>query len=252
MVIIGGGVIGCELACVYACVGTKVTIVEALTRLVPMEDSWVGQMLEREFRKIGIDILVGKKVMSVDVTGQSAKVKLESGEIIDAEKVLVSVGRKASCDKQTIDALKLEMNGSRVKANSKMETNVKGVYAIGDVVGMTYLAHGAFAEADVAAVNAIGGSEEIKDYLNIPRAVYTFPEVASVGKSEEKCKAEGLDVTIGRAFFKANGRSLAHNETAGEIRAVRDKKVGQNNRHYNGWPYGYRACGSSQNVNRYN
>jgi dihydrolipoamide dehydrogenase len=104
-----------------------------------------------------------------------------------------------------------------------METNVSGVYAIGDAVGTTYLAHGAFAEAEVAAENATGGDAKMGDYSLIPRAVYTFPEVASVGKSEGICREEGLDVTVGKAFFRANGRSVGHNETVGEIRVVREK-----------------------------
>jgi dihydrolipoamide dehydrogenase len=104
-----------------------------------------------------------------------------------------------------------------------MQTNVPGVYAIGDVIGTTYLAHGAFAEAEVAADNILGGDSVIGDYSLIPRAVYTFPEIASVGKSEEKCVKEGIEVVVGRSFFRANGRSLAHNETAGEIRVLCEK-----------------------------
>ena len=104
-----------------------------------------------------------------------------------------------------------------------MQTNIPGVYAIGDVVGTTYLAHGAFAEAEVVADNLLGGNSTIGDYSLIPRAVYTFPEIASVGKSEEKCVKEGIDIAVGRGFFRANGRSLAHNETAGEIRVIRGK-----------------------------
>jgi dihydrolipoamide dehydrogenase len=111
--------------------------------------------------------------------------------------------------------------------NDKLETNVSGIYAIGDAVGTTYLAHGAFAEAEVAAVNATGGDEKIVDYSLIPRAVYTFPEVASVGKSEETCKEQGLDISVGRSFFKANGRSAAHNETVGEVRVVTDNSTGK-------------------------
>ena len=223
MVIVGGGVIGCELACVYAAMGTKVTIVEALTRLIPMEDAWVGQLLAREFKNLGIDSLVSQKVTSIDKTDGSAKVNLESGQAIEAEKVLISVGRRAACDKETVEALKLEMAGARIKVNEKLETNVPGIYAIGDAVGTTFLAHGAFAEAEAAAVNATGGNQKMEDYSLIPRAVYTFPEVASVGKSEEKCKAEGIDIAVGRSLFKANGRSVAHNETVGEIRVVREK-----------------------------
>jgi dihydrolipoamide dehydrogenase len=225
MVIVGGGVIGCEMACVYATMGTKVTIVEALSRLIPMEDEWVGRLIEREFKKLGITSLTSQKVTSVDKTGSPAKVVLEGGQTIDAEKVLISVGRRAFIDKETVEALNLQMIGSVIAINKKLETNVPGVYAIGDAVGTTYLAHGAFAEAEVAATNTTGGNEEIDDYSLIPRAVYTFPEIASVGKTEEACASEGLEVSVGRSFFKANGRSNAHNETIGEIRVVRDNST---------------------------
>jgi dihydrolipoamide dehydrogenase len=225
MVIVGGGVIGCEMACVYAAMGAQVTIVEALSRLIPMEDQWVGRLMEREFKKLGIDSHTGRKVTSVDKTAAPAQVVLEDGQTIEAEKVLVSVGRRAVVDKETIEALNLQMNDSAIAVNEKLETNAPGVYAIGDAVGTTYLAHGAFAEAEIAAVNTTGGDERIADYSLIPRAVYTFPEIASVGKSEETCKEQGLDISVGRSFFKANGRSVAHNETVGEIRAVRDNST---------------------------
>ncbi len=225
MVIIGGGVIGCEMACVYAAMGTKVKIVEALSRLIPMEDQWVGRLIEREFKKLGIDSHTGQKVTSVDTTVTPAIVSLESGQTIDAEKVLVSVGRRAVVDEETVQALNLQMKGPAIAVNKKLQTNAPGVYAIGDAVGTTYLAHGAFAEAEVAAVNATGGDEQIADYSLIPRAVYTFPEIASVGKSEENCIEQGIDVSVGRSFFKANGRSVAHNETSGEIRAVRNNST---------------------------
>jgi dihydrolipoamide dehydrogenase len=225
MVIVGGGVIGCEMACVYAAMGTKVTIVEALSRLIPMEDQWVGRLMEREFKKLRIDSLTNQKVASVEKTGESAKASLEEGQTIGAEKVLVSVGRRPVVDEETVEALNLQMDGPAIAVNNKLETNVPGVYAIGDAVGTTYLAHGAFAEAEVAAVNATGGDERIADYSLIPRAVYTFPEIASVGKTEEACNNEGLNVSVGRSFFKANGRSTAHNETVGEIRVVRDNST---------------------------
>ncbi|MBU2457730.1 MAG: dihydrolipoyl dehydrogenase [Planctomycetes bacterium] len=225
MIIIGGGVIGCEMACVYSSVGTKVTIIEALERILPLEDEWVGQLLAREFKKSGIDVIAGKKVTGSEKTGSQVKLSLEDGTAIEAEKVLVCVGRKAFCDSQTVKNLSLQMNGSAIKVNEKMETSVAGVYAIGDAVGTTYLAHGAFFEAEVAAENTMGKEARIGDYSLVPRAVYTFPEVASVGKNESKCKESGIDYTVGRAFFRANGRSIAHNETVGEVRVVRDKKT---------------------------
>jgi len=225
MVIVGGGVIGCEMACVYAAMGTQVTIVEVLSRLIPMEDQWVGRLIEREFKKLGITSLTGRKVISVDKTVSPAKVNLENGQTIDAEKVLISVGRRAFVDKETVESLNLRMNGSVIAVNKKLETNAPGVYAIGDAVGTTYLAHGAFAEAEVAAVNATGGNKEMDDYSLIPRAVYTFPEIASVGRTEDACASAGLDVSVGKSFFKANGRSTAHDETVGEIRVVRDNST---------------------------
>ena len=223
MVIIGGGVIGCELACVYAAVGTKVTIVEALSQLLPSEDEWVGKIMAKELKKLGIESSTSQKVTSVDVANGSAKVTLQSGTVLEAEKVLVAVGRKAVCDKETIDALGLKMNGPAIAVNEKMETSAPGVYAIGDAVGTTYLAHGAFAEAEVAAANATGGNEKMGDYSLIPRAVYTFPEVASIGKNETACAEAGIDTIVGKAMFKNNGRSVAHNENVGEIRVIRNR-----------------------------
>jgi len=222
MVIIGGGVIGCEMACIYAAMGTKVSIVEALSRLLPMEDEWVGRLVEREFKKLGIDSVTGLKVTSVDKTSKSAKVIVENDQTIEAEKVLVSVGRRPTVDKETVEALDLQMNGPAIIVNDKLETNVPGVYAIGDVIDTTFLAHGATTEAEVAAANAVGGNRKMTDYGLIPRVIFTFPEVASVGKSEDTCKDEGLDISVGKGFFKGNGRSVAHNETAGQVRVVRD------------------------------
>ena len=223
MVIIGGGVIGCELACVYACVGTTVTIIEALDSLLPNEDKWVGQLMAKELKKLGITSMTGQKVTAVDAAGGQAKVSLENSQAIDAEKVLVAVGRRAVCDKETVDGLGLKMNGSAIVVNNKMETNVPGVYAIGDAVGTTYLAHGAFAEAEIAAENATGGDEKMYAYNLIPRAVYTFPEVGSVGMNEAKCAEAGIETIVGKANFRSNGRSVAHNESVGEIRVIRKK-----------------------------
>ena len=225
MIIIGGGAVGCEMACVYAAVGSKVTIIEALPNILPFEDEWVGQLVTREFKKLGINVITGKKATACEKSDSKVKLSLEGGQTVEAEKVLVSVGRKAFCDNQTIKTLSLEMNGPAIKVDEKMQTNTAGVYAIGDVVGTTYLAHGAFLEAEVASENATGGQAQIKDYSLVPRVVYTFPEVASVGKNEIKCKQTGIDYTIGRALFKANGRSLTHNEITGEVRAIRDKKT---------------------------
>ncbi|MHC4293312.1 MAG: dihydrolipoyl dehydrogenase [Planctomycetota bacterium] len=225
MVIVGGGFIGCEMACIYAALGCKVTIIEALESLLPAEDQWVGRILAREFKKLGIECLTTQKVTSVEKNNGSAQVILESGQAIEVQKVLVSVGRKATCDEEIIQALQLEMDGTVIKVNNKFETSAAGVYAIGDCIGTTYLAHGATTEADIAAANACGNNETMYDYSLIPRVIFTFPEVASIGKNEKICQAEGIDVSIGKAFFRANGRAVGQSETTGEIRALRDKKT---------------------------
>ncbi len=227
MLIVGGGVIGCEMACAYAAFGTKVTIVEALERLLPMEDSWVSRLLEREFKNQGIEAITARKVMSVDKGTTPAKVSLDNGQIVEAEKVLVAVGRRPATDPRIVQALHLEMNGPAIKVNRKMETSVPGVYAVGDAVGTTNLAHGASAEGEIAAANAAGGNEEMLDYALIPRVVFTFPEVASVGQSEEKCQAQGRDISIGKGFYRGNGRCLAENETNGQFHAVRDNAMNE-------------------------
>lgn len=224
LVIIGGGAIGCEMACVYQTVGCDVTVIEALPTLLPNEDGWVGETMVKEFKKLGITSMTGAKVAGVGTSGERCKVTLENGETIDCEKVLVAVGRKAVCDEETVSNLGLKMDGSKIVVNDKMETSVPGVYSVGDVVGTTYLAHGAYAEADVAAENAMGGNETMGEYCMVPRAVYTFPEVASVGRSEKKCEELGIDIAVGKASFQSNGRSVAHNETVGEIRVIRNKE----------------------------
>lgn len=227
MVIVGGGVIGCEMACAYAAFGTKVTIVEALDRLLPMEDTWVSRLVEREFKTLGIESMTSRKVLGVDKSVSPAKVLLDGGQAIEAEKVLVAVGRRARVDKDVVQTLGLEMNGPAIKVNKKLETSVPGVYALGDIVGTTYLAHGATAEAEIAAANATGGNEEMLDYSMVPRVVFTFPEVASVGKTEEKCQAAGMDITVGKGFFRANGRCHAENNTNGQFHAVRDNAMNE-------------------------
>lgn len=223
MAVIGGGFIGCEIGCLYAALGCSVTIIEALDKILQREDEWVSKLLIREFKKLNINVLTGRKVVSAEKQNGTAKINLEDGQTIEAEKILVAVGRKPYCDKQITGALGLEMNRSAIRVNDKFETNVSGVFAVGDCIGTTFLAHGATTEAEVAAANAAGGNEKMSDYDLIPRAIFTFPEVAGVGKTEQQCKAEGLDIAVGKAFFRADGRSVAQNEPAGEIRAIRSK-----------------------------
>lgn len=225
MVIIGGGVIGCEMASLYAALGTQVTILEGLPHLLPIEDDWVGQLLEREFKKLGITSKTNCKVTGVDIHDDCACVQTEDGQTVEGQKVLVAVGRKVVCDPETIESLNLRLRGPIIAVNEKMQTSAENVYAIGDVIGTTYLAHGAFAEAEVAAANATGGAKTMtqKDYDLIPHAIYSFPEVASIGLNERKCRQRGIEVVIGKAPFRTNGRSVSHNEIVGEVRVLCSK-----------------------------
>ncbi len=225
LAIVGGGVLGCEMACLYSALGSKVTIIEALERLLPMEEDWVSRIIERQFKETGITSITGKRVSRITKTNVPVKIELDDGEKLEAEKVLVSVGRRATCDEETIQGLNLKMNKSAIAVDEKLQSSAEGVYAIGDVTATTFLAHGAFAQANIASINATGGEVKMGDYSLVPRVIYTFPEVASVGKNEKACIEEGLDIAVGRSFFRANGRSLAHNETVGEIRVVREKKT---------------------------
>lgn len=227
MVIIGGGVIGCEMACAYSAVGTKITIIEALDRLLPNQDPWVGKIIEREFKNLGIESLTNKRVIAVNESDGKADVLLESKAVISAQKILVAVGRKPALDKQTISALGLKMKGHAIAVNEKMETGIAGVYAIGDLVGTTYLAHGAFAEAHIAAENATGGNAKMYDYSLVPQAVYTFPQVASVGLNETACEKRGIPISVGKAYLRANGKSLAENESVGQVNVIRDTDMGK-------------------------
>jgi dihydrolipoamide dehydrogenase len=225
LVIIGGGVIGCEMASLYGAVGTKVTILEQKPHLLPIEDDWVGKLLEREFKKLGITSKTGCTVTGVEMGADGATVLSDDGQSFEGQKVLVAVGRKVVCDPETVESLNLKMNGPIIVVNDHLQSSAENVYAIGDVIGTTYLAHGAFAEAEVAAVNATGGAKTMTeaDYDLIPHAIYSFPEVASIGLNERQCAQRGVDVVVGKAPFRSNGRSVSHNEIVGEVRVLCNK-----------------------------
>jgi dihydrolipoamide dehydrogenase len=223
MVIVGGGIIGCEMACAYAAFGTKVTIVELMDSLLPMQDSWVSSRLKRYFKPLDIKVLTGVKVTSVQKTNGLAKVSLEDREPLEAQKVLIAVGRAAACDQETIDNLDLQTEKSVIKVDDNFQTSAENVYALGDVIGTTYLAHGATTEADIASAAICKNKAEKLDYSLIPNVIYTFPEVASVGKTLKQCRQQGLDTSVGKGYFRANGLAVAHNDTDGEARVIVDK-----------------------------
>jgi dihydrolipoamide dehydrogenase len=223
--IIGGGVIGCEFASLLAEFGTKVTIVEMLPHLLPLEDIDTSKTMEREMKKKGVEFFLGEKVSSVSTSSGSTTCNLESGKTITSEKVLVSVGRSFNTDDINLDAIGCELNrNGSIKVNDKMETTVPGVYAIGDVAGVYLLAYTASYEGTVAVANALG-KETRADYAGVPFTIFTDPEVGSTGLTQQKAEELGLELKIGNYSFRALGKSKAEGDIAGGVKIIADAKT---------------------------
>ena len=224
MVVIGGGVIGLELACAYAAFGTKVTVVEAMDHMLPMLDGDLTKVGVKHMKKMGIEFHLESPVQAVEESPVGAKVvcKDKTGETVsfEAEKVLVAIGRKANTASLNLEAGRLDNDRGRIIVNDKVETSVPGVYAIGDcVMGYAQLAHTASAMGEVAAEN-ICGLEAHYDEKTNPTCVYMEPEAASVGLTEERAKAQGLAYKVGKFPLMANGKSLILNGGEGLVKIL--------------------------------
>jgi dihydrolipoamide dehydrogenase len=230
IVIIGGGVIGLEFAQIMHKMGSKVTIVEMMPQILPTEDTEIANTLENILKKDGIEIFTNATVTSIRNTEQQMKAvsfTTKDGEQERiAEKVLLSVGRRPNTDDLGIEKLGLAVDNGRIVVNERMETNIPGIYAIGDVIGGLMLAHVAMEEGKCAVENSLGADCKI-DYQAAPRCVYTSPEVAGVGLTEAEAKKEYGDIKIGRFPFMASGRALILNETAGMVKIIADARYGQ-------------------------
>lgn len=231
MVIIGGGVIGLELACAYAAFGTRLTVVEALDHMLPMLDADITAIGVEHMKKMGIQFAMSCPVQSVEETQTGAIVNCttKSGDKIsfEAEKVLVATGRKANTDFLDLDAGGIKNDRGRIIVNDQMQTNVSGVYAIGDCVfGKAQLAHTAFAMGEVAAETIMGIPAKYDELTNIT-CVYMEPEAASVGLTEELCKERGIDYKVGRFPMSANGKALILNGGEGLVKIIADAKYEQ-------------------------
>lgn len=230
MVVIGGGVIGLELGSVWSRLGAKVTVVEYLDRIFPGMDAEVAKEAQKIFKKQGIDFKLSTKVMSAVTTAKGVDLTLEpaaggASEKISADIVLVAVGRKAYTDSLGLKEAGVELDErGRIKTNGHFETNVKGIYAIGDVIAGPMLAHKAEDEGVILAEILAGQAGHI-DYNLVPGVVYTWPEVASVGKTEEQLKAEGVAYKAGKFPFMANGRARAMGATEGFVKILADAKT---------------------------
>lgn len=228
LVIVGGGIIGVEFACIFAALGVSVTIVEMSGRIVPSEDPQAAKVLAKSLKKKGIAILASTKVTAVEQGDGSQQVRIENQkgqkETLQTEMILLSVGR--SPNTSAFNSLDLAMNGPFVKVDEYMATSLPNVYAAGDLVGNWQLAHVASAEGLVAASNAAGQKEAI-DYHVVPRCVYTSPEIASVGMTEEEAEQKGISYKVVKVDHAGNGKALTLDEQEGFTKLIADTKYGE-------------------------
>lgn len=229
--IIGAGAIGMEFADVYSSFGTKVTVIEALERVLPNEDKDSSELVAKSFRKRGIEVHEGARLESADVRKDGVTLRFKTGKgedrTLDVERVLVAVGRAPIIDDIGLEAAGVETERGAIRIDEKMRTSAPNVYAIGDVARAPLLAHKASHEG-IAAVEFIAGNEHAGvDYNNIPFVTYCHPEVASVGLTEQAAKDRGHDVDVGVFPFSANGRARTAAETEGFVKVVRDRKYGE-------------------------
>jgi dihydrolipoamide dehydrogenase len=226
LVIIGAGAVGVEFADVYASYGARVTLLEALPRILPVEDDEVSAQMAKSFARRGITIKTGVKVSGVKVSGSAVTVETDAGGVT-ADQVLVAVGRAAKVTGLGLERLGIALDRGFVKVSSAMETSVPAIYAIGDMAGPPLLAHKASAEGVVAAEAIAGQRPRPIDYSNVPSCTYARPQVASIGMTEAAARGNGRDVTIGRFPFTASGKAVALGDTDGFVKVVADKATGE-------------------------
>ena len=222
MVIIGGGVIGIEFACALAAFGCKVTIVEALNTLAPTLDREISAMMANQLKAQGVELMLEHKVVSITDGESEAEVKVDNNgtvKSVRAEKVLCAVGRKSYIDNLNAEGVGIKCDRNKILVNEYLETNVPGVYAIGDCVGQIMLAHTASAQGEVAAENAMGEQKRYKPNC-VPSCIYSLPEAAAVGLTEEQAKEQGMDYRVGKFPLAANGRALIANGGEGMVKVI--------------------------------
>ncbi|MFL1895364.1 dihydrolipoyl dehydrogenase [Aquimarina sp. 2-A2] len=230
MIVVGSGAIGVEFAHFYNSMGTEVTIVEFLPNLVPLEDEEVSKQFERSFKKAGIKVMTNSSVESVDTSGDGVKatVKTKKGEeILEADVVLSAVGIKTNIEGIGLEDLGIATDRDKIVVNDWYQTNIPGVYAIGDVVPGPALAHVASAEGIICVEKIAGMHVEALDYGNIPGCTYATPEIASVGLTEKQAKEAGHEIKVGKFPFSASGKASAAGTKDGFVKVIYDAKYGE-------------------------
>ncbi|MGD0483523.1 MAG: dihydrolipoyl dehydrogenase, partial [Gemmatimonadales bacterium] len=231
MAIVGAGAVGTEFADIFAAFGTEVTLLEALPRILPIEDAEMSDAVAKAFKKRGIAVFANARIQGAKVAADGVSITFEAGgktETLKVDVVLVAAGRAPNTEGLGLEAagVKLSDRGF-IQVDGLMRTSVPGVYAIGDVAGPPLLAHKGSREGVIAAEVIAGQSPHPIDYTNVPGATYCSPEVASVGLTEEQCKERGLAYQVGRFPFSANGRARCQGETDGLVKIIRGTKHGE-------------------------
>lgn len=228
IVIVGGGVIGVEMANIFASLNTKVTIVELSDRIIPTEDEDASKTLLKSLKKKGIKVLTKYQVKSVENSESGKEISIVSKQgktdTLITEELLLAVGRKPNLS--AVAELNLKMNGRTIAVNDYLETSIKGYFAIGDVIGGLQLAHVASAEG-LTAIENIDGAKEKMNYKVMPRCIYTNPQVASVGMTETELKEKGINYKVNKYSFSGNGKALASGDTEGFSKVIIDEKYGE-------------------------
>ena len=230
LIIVGSGAIGTEFAYFYNSLGTKVTIVEFLPKIVPVEDDDISKELEKNFKKQGISIMLNSEVTKVDTsgTGVKATIKTQNGEeVLEADMVLSAVGISPNTENIGLETLGIKTDKGRIIVDGYQQTNVPGVYAIGDCTPHQALAHKASKEGVNAAEHLCGHKVEPIDYNNVPGCTYCTPEIASVGYTEKAAKEAGYELKIGKFPFVASGKAAAAGNTTGFVKIIYDAKYGE-------------------------
>jgi dihydrolipoamide dehydrogenase len=228
LVILGGGIIGCEFASIFRRFGSEVAIIEMLDTLIPQEDADAAKELAKQFGKRGITLQLGKQCTKVDDSGSELTVHFGDGETVQADLMLVSVGRGPSVEGLGLETIGVEFDKRKgIAADEHRRTTVPHVYAVGDCAGYWQLAHTAFREGEVAAENAMG-HEAVVDNRGVPRPIYTDPEIAAVGLTEAEAREQyGDDVATGMFPWVANARAVMQNETVGWVKSIHETRYGE-------------------------
>ena len=224
LTVIGGGIIGLEMAAYYAAVGAKVTVIEMLEHIAGTTDREIGLMLQRELERKGVTFLLSHRVTSVEPGKVWAEAPNGEKVAVEADKVLLSIGRRANIQGIGLENIGVNVNRSGILTDTRGRTNISGVWAVGDVNGHHMLAHTAYREAEVA-VNDLTGKPDMMRYNANPSVIYTQPEIASVGRTEEECRGKGIDYEVRKLPMVYSGRFVAENEDAdGLCKIIVDKK----------------------------